>query len=259
MFSQNVGCFGSGSTEADQYLARMTDTDPTLRSHITTLINGLVFDGIWPLLDKLTVAQTLESDSLLNLVSPSYPSVNVGPCAFVADQGFTTDFATTHYLRTGFTPTGSTKYATNDMSQFVYRRSGVEQGYMSGFVGHVGDVELLHDAGGGNISAVMQTISSVTVSHTAGFQGGSRIDASNVIACSKRSTTSAVFASFARSTLYELYIGTANITGALSASALDWSDGQYAAHGCGAGLSVIQLLALEARLQTYFTSRGSAV
>lgn len=245
-----------------QYFSRMTDTDPLLRLHLSALIRGLVADGLWHKLDKLTIAQTLESDSLLNIISASYPSVNMG-CAFVADQGFTTAFATTHYLRSGFAEPGSgTKMLNNSASVFVYNRAARNNGVMMGtYDAAYYPQHVWSPAGSSTVRAAMQSfLVAESTTYAAGFQASSRVDASAVHVCTKRSAASASVAATSKTFPgFEFYVGTFNTGAALPTNTDDWADGQYAAHGVGAGLSVIELLALEARLQTYFTSRGSAV
>ncbi len=247
--------------EAQQYLDRMASTDADLRTHLRTLIEGIVDDGNWTLLDKLTVAQLGEPDSLLNLVSTSFPSTNAAACPFTADQGFTTSYSATDYIKSGFIEAGTTQLSESDATLFVYRRTGVELGVMLGAYDSTPTPDWLYDSGSApEISAWLQTFSGVEVAHTSGFQAASRPDASTTHACSKRVTgTSTNSATGKTPPYYEYYLGTYNNQGSLDGSASSWSDGQYSAHGCGAGMTPSQLLKLEARLQTYFTSRGTAV
>ena len=89
-----------GCSQATAYLARAPG-ETTHAADLTTMICGLVTDGVWPKLDGLWVfAQQTAADSLLNLVGTNYGLTNVGGAAFTSFRGYT--FTATTYLDTGF-------------------------------------------------------------------------------------------------------------------------------------------------------------
>ncbi len=242
---------------AQQYLNRMSSTNATLRTHITTLINGLISDGLWAKLDSIQVAQLLENDSLRNLISVSYPSTKQGSPVFAADQGFTT-VSTTDFIKSGFIPNSVSNFDNNDMTQFNYRRTspalvaGREE--MGGYDAAASPYHMGIE-GSFSVVAKMQAFTSALVPYVNGFHGASRTDASTHHVCAKRTTASRTVASGGWTLpAYEAFVGCGN-----SGVAFGASPGQYAAWGFGSGMTPSQLLLLEARLQTYFTSRGTAV
>lgn len=114
------------SPEAQQYIDRMTDTDPTRRAHIATLIDGLVADGIWSKLDILSVAQYLEADSLRDLKG-LVDATKVNSPTFTSLNGFTMHATGPDYLNTNyiFETTGAATQADFSMFAFVSGGDGV--------------------------------------------------------------------------------------------------------------------------------------
>ena len=91
-----------GCSQATAYLARATG-ETAHASDLTTLICGLVTDGVWAKLDALYVlAQQTQADARLNLVSVSYPLT--GTATFTAYQGFSAFLTNGVLLDTGFNP-----------------------------------------------------------------------------------------------------------------------------------------------------------
>jgi len=89
--------------------------DTAHTTNYTTLICGLVADGIYSKLDMLHIYATQDSvTALFNLVSSTnYNGVKNGAPTFTADRGFTgTNSSTTIYIDTGFNPStaSSPKY-----------------------------------------------------------------------------------------------------------------------------------------------------
>lgn len=107
---------GSGGAEYDAFIARTSGLDSTHLSAYATLIDGLVADGVWPILDVLQIYATQDSTTaLLNLKSSSFAATLVGTPTFTADSGFTGGAnATTTRINTGFTPsTAGGSYTQN--------------------------------------------------------------------------------------------------------------------------------------------------
>ena len=100
------GAAPSHSAEALAYLARTVGgNEGGNGANITTLIDGLVSDGVWAKLDALYVlAQQNQTDALLNLVGTSYGLMSVGllrSVTFTSYLGFS-GFSTSVFLSTQF-------------------------------------------------------------------------------------------------------------------------------------------------------------
>jgi len=90
---------------ASLFLARTSGLDATHTSAYTTLVNGLVADGVWNKLDALYIFATQDSaTALLNLKSSSYNCTAVNGPTFTADRGFTGATTGNKHLTTGFNP-----------------------------------------------------------------------------------------------------------------------------------------------------------
>src|SRR5215471_17837360 len=78
--------------QASAFLARTSGLSTQERNAYINLINGLVSDGVWSLLDALYVMATnTTSTAALNLVSTSFSLVTHGSMTFTADVGYTGD------------------------------------------------------------------------------------------------------------------------------------------------------------------------
>jgi hypothetical protein len=118
----------AGITACSQYNSFDSRVVSATGSHLTgsdatnysTLICGLVTDGVWSKLDALYIfAAPNQTVANLNLVSTSYAITAHGSPAFAAYQGYTgVDASSTVYLDTGFNPTtaGSPNYTQNAAS-----------------------------------------------------------------------------------------------------------------------------------------------
>lgn len=117
---------GSSCAEAAAYLARAPG-ETEHAADLTTLICGLVADGVWPKLDALYVfAQQDIADAQLNLVSTNY-TVTSGFVSsdFGAYQGFY--MSNLRYADTNFDPTVvvGAKYTQNNASYGLWSYSAV--------------------------------------------------------------------------------------------------------------------------------------
>ena len=117
---------GAGSNicaEAAAYLGRTTGgTEGGNAANITTLICGLVADGVWSNLDAFYVlAQQNAADSLLNLVGASYALTKVGSPTFTSYVGYG-GFSVSNYLNTAFNSTTATSphYTQNSVNFGVW-------------------------------------------------------------------------------------------------------------------------------------------
>lgn len=81
---------GSGCSQATTFLARTSGLDATHQAAYTTLICGLVTDGVFSKLDALYITATSTTTTAnLNLVSTSFTMTVTGtPLTFTADTGY---------------------------------------------------------------------------------------------------------------------------------------------------------------------------
>ena len=98
----------TGCSQATAYLARATG-EVTHAADLTTLICGLVSDGVWAKLDALYVfAQQTRTDAELNLIGTNYTATETaGPMNFTAFQGVQAPLSGI-YLDTNFNPATAT-------------------------------------------------------------------------------------------------------------------------------------------------------
>lgn len=112
------------SSEVAKFLARTSGLNAAHTNAYRDLINGLVADNVWALLDALYILATADSTTaLLNLVSTSFPLTVTGTPTFTADAGYSSGTPATNNLSTGFNPTtaSSPKFTQNSASMFVWR------------------------------------------------------------------------------------------------------------------------------------------
>src|ERR1039457_3408340 len=90
---------GSGNAaQTTAFLARTSGLSGTETTAYTNLINGLVSDGTWSLLDALYIFATNSTTTAnLNLISTSFGLTQHGTVTFSADHGYTGD-GTAGYL-----------------------------------------------------------------------------------------------------------------------------------------------------------------
>lgn len=105
-----VGGTGSGgttSTEVTQFFNRLITLPSTTRqTQYSTMIDGLVSDGVWSSLDVLCVAGVDVATSMTNLVqAPFDASYSTNPVDFTVDRGFVGDASNSKWIETNFNPT----------------------------------------------------------------------------------------------------------------------------------------------------------
>jgi hypothetical protein len=130
-WSKGGGWGGQGwSAPADAaattaFLARTSGLSGTETAAYKALINGLVADGVFALLDALYIfATNTTTTANLNLISTSFGLTKTGTVTFTADQGYTGD-GSTGFLDTGYVPfTAGLNYSQNSASFGAYVRGG---------------------------------------------------------------------------------------------------------------------------------------
>jgi hypothetical protein len=105
---------------AAAFLTRTSGLSTRERNAYITLINGLVADGIFSLLDLLYILATNNTTTAaLNLVSSSFSLVTNGSLTFTPDVGYTGD-GSTGYLNTQLAPSAATQFTQNSGSIGAY-------------------------------------------------------------------------------------------------------------------------------------------
>jgi hypothetical protein len=141
LLTTGAGAYRPISSDAAQttaFLARTSGLSGTETAAYKALINGLVSDGTWSLLDALYIFATNNTTTAkLNLVSTSFTATYNGTPAestqFTADQGYTGDGSTV-YLDTGFIPSSAGGVFTLNSShigQYMLTSRTVDQNYVA--------------------------------------------------------------------------------------------------------------------------------
>jgi hypothetical protein len=240
----------TGCSQATAYLARATG-ETVHAADLTTLICGLVTDGVWTKLDALYVlAQQTQADARLNLVSASYPLT--GTPTFTAYQGFSA-FASTSTLDTGFNPltAPSPNYTQNSASLSVWPYAVVPDANPD--IG-TGASSIIYDSNGGlfyglaNASGGGGSVNTATTA-TKGLFAAERRDATNNYLYQNGSPAGPLSFTSTAGDNHSFWIGGSNGFGAAASTTLS------AAH-FGASLGSAGNLALYNRLRTYMTAIG---
>jgi hypothetical protein len=252
-YNTNVvaGGGGGGCSQATAFLARTSGLDSTHTTAYTTLICGLVTDGVWARLDILYVFATQDSTTaLLNLTSTTYSATAVSSPTFTADQGYLGN-GTTSYVDLGFkaSTAASPKYVQDDAVIFAWMNNNI-----SGYVQSIGEI--------------VTSVSYITLSNADALyyiiNGGGQARAAAI-------GTTAGFASIERSSstaTATYWNGSSLSTASLTSSAVPTQDFivlgsaasfyalQASAAGGGKSLGSTLQTALYSRLATYRTAVG---
>ena len=114
---------GGDSAEVAQFFARITDPGATRKGYYSTLIDGLVSDGLWSKIDCLYIlAADIAGNAVINLKSSSFGLTAVNAPTFTADQGYTA--ASNKYLTSTFAPaTAGGNFTQNSAAFGFYNRT----------------------------------------------------------------------------------------------------------------------------------------
>ena len=123
----NAGWYhNAGNTDASQttaFLARadaITTVGSTERAAYKKLINGMVSDGDFALMDALYIYATdTQAHALLDLTANALNGTTHGTVSFSADHGFTGN-SSDFYIDTGYSPSGTKNYTSSSSSLGVY-------------------------------------------------------------------------------------------------------------------------------------------
>ncbi len=137
------------STEADQYLARITDPGAAIEAIITAFIDGLVSDGIWAAADAIYLSKGLvdSTSALQNVKSSSFTGVLVDAPTFSQRAGFTYD-GSNDAFDTNYNPsTAGGNWTQNSGCMWAYcNTAGLTAGPLCGTP--VSDTRMFPNVGG---------------------------------------------------------------------------------------------------------------
>lgn len=251
----------SYSAAAQQFFDRITDPGVTRRNQYATLIDGLVADNVWSLLDALWIyAATTSVTALTNLKSSSYGCTANGAMTFTANTGYRSDNVATSYLSMGYNPsTAGGNLTLNSAS--------------------IGGYSLTSDTGTGFWTVMGCSDASANGlflwPNTGGGNGGGRVNAGGAQLVTPPANMQGmhVFTRTASTTTVLYKNGTSLGSNATASSALPnanlivfarnnngtnddpWPD-QMSAAFIGGGLDATKASALSSRINTYMTSLG---
>ncbi len=271
-FYQPRGAFdpasGGASPEVSQFLSRTSGLSGTETTAYTTMIDGLVTDGIWSKIDGLYIfATNTTTTANLNVKSSSFGLTQTGTITFTADQGYTPN-GSTGFLNTAYTPSSSGGSLTqNSAFAAVYirtsRTSSATVAQMGAFSGGSNSLYLIPDISSGTMDAIMNAGAgsmNFTQADTdiQGFWVASRTGSTTTNAFNFRTGTSSLGSNATASTglsTDSIYIGAMNNGG----SAAFFAGDQQAAVAFGGGLTSGEALSLSNRVNAYITAVGANV
>lgn len=103
------------SAQVQQFFNRLATLPTAPRQALyAALINGLVLDGVWPLLDVLTIAGADSATAFTNLVNGTYTATGAS-LPYTADTGFGQSWSTVlgFYIDTGYNLLSGGQFAQN--------------------------------------------------------------------------------------------------------------------------------------------------
>jgi hypothetical protein len=262
------------SAEVSQFLARTSGLDGTHTAAYSTLIDGLVADGLWSLLDVLYMFATQDSvTALLNLKSGSHSASLVNAPSFAFDQGFTGGVTPVtfdqNYLRSNFIPSSDGVAYTQDSASFgLYLRNttSTSGGGANSIIGSFkstgfGDDQSVYyfDLGGSTGLVRINSNNGIDVPfvNEQGFFALTRTSGTASAAYKNGSSIATGSATSTGVTNAEIFI--LNLNGGSGSSAVSSLGNQCAAAFLGGGLNSAQAANLSSRVNTYMTSVGAGV
>lgn len=247
------------STEAAAFFLRITDPGTTRKNVYAALIDGLVADGVWTLIDMLHIyAADIAANALVNLKSSSFAATEVNSPSFTADQGYTGN-GTTSYVSTGFAPsTGGGSFTQNSGCWGLWSRTSASSDNGSGTFsgGEATGVTLILCSATGpkallgrcNTGGTDDVTSANVVTNGIGFRTVNRSSSSALQFYAEGSSVGT--GSQTSTALCTLTLRVGGTTGALDTR-------QYAAAVISGSLDATKSSALYTRLATYMTAVGA--
>lgn len=263
-----AGGRGHGTTDAPQttaFLARTSGLNGTETAAYKALINGLVSDGIFSLLDALYIfATNTTATANLNLCGTNSTITSTAAPSFAADIGYTGN-GTTQFLNTNFNPaTQGVNVTANSNSMGVYltnsraaNGSQTDMGCENAAGTIFSYLNALSDSTGinGEMNAFNFPPSFSTAATPAGFSVLTRT--ATTLSAYKNNSATALSPSPEADAALALpsanyYLLAFNNAGVANSFAPDTMTSAF----CGAGLTGAQFLLLSNRINAYMTALG---
>lgn len=236
------------------YFAAMT-VQPTFvgKVLINNLIAGLIFDGVWPKLDWLSLLASHDAQAArLNAVDPSVAASVVNTPNFTVNRGYAAAQGTNSYLTSNWDPaTNGAHYQQDSAHMSVWINAGTGSGEQLGSA----SARINARSGGGLFQARINAASATTFALASGM-GFSAIDRSAASAGKllKSGSEVATFSTASTAlTTDDFFIGCYNNAGVPAS----YSAARVAAMSWGAHLTDAEHLLLYTRLRTYLTAIGA--
>jgi hypothetical protein len=248
------------AAQTTAFLARASGLSGTETAAYKALINGLVADGNFALLDALYILATnTAATAALNLISTSFSLTAVNAPTFTADAGYAGN-GSNAYLDTGYIPTGSLNWKlgssslglaipTNDTAANTYGEIGTQSSGGSTADRLLPSYSLTTYA---SFGAATDTTTSATTSR--GMWGGAQTSSTATAIYHNGSATPIASGSNTVTTLPNVsftILGSNNGVGVNYASLR-----QVSAAWIGGGLTGAQYLQIANRINAYLTALG---
>lgn len=229
----------------------------------TRLIDGLVQDGIWNILDQLLIFATdTSANALLNLKSRSFVPTAVSSPTFTADQGYAGDGAAS-YIDTNFTPSTAGGNFTQDSASIgVYGRTNrttdaLTDAFGCQNVGATSNIEMIAVVGGNQLSPMLNDATggaNFANSTARGMYVFSRTGSANFALHKNGASMGTMTATSVALPDRAIFVGGRNV-GYFNRGTTD----QHSAWFIGGGLTATQMTKIASRINTYMTALGTNV
>jgi hypothetical protein len=252
---------GSDAAQTTAFLSRVSaagvSLDTTHTNAYKALINGLVSDGTFSLLDILYIFATqAKAAAQLNLISSSFTITELGTVSWLADNYYSGQ--TTGALATGYTPSTSGQMTLNSGSVGVYLLDSVDQNIVEIGCGDGTNAILFKPLSGGNVQAEFNGASYPTAANTSaiGAWTATRTGSTSVAVYKNGSSTAFMTGS-------DTSVATIGVTSYVcgfnnNGSQLNGSR-KVAAAFAGGGLTGAQSAAINNRINTFMASLATPI
>lgn len=258
VFNPTITNSGSYSTEAQTYFnAFTTDPGTTRKDLLATMIDGLVSDGVFVLLDALYMLASHDSQSsLVNVKDPTQSATTVNSPTFTTDRGYAGNGSTSYVVAAANIQGGAYGGGNNDMSLFTYVNL---QGGQAGARANVG-----METQSARITLLATPTSGANETFRCNDATDTVFQVSQLTRKGMRCITRT--SSTAKDSQYN---GSAAGNGTVSSSTFTnekmcagksntvFSNDRFACFGHGKGMTQTQMTALHSRIHTYLTAIGA--
>lgn len=240
---------GGGCSQATAFLARVSNH--TNDTNYTTMICGLVTDGVYAKLDLLYIfAANNSTDALLNIIASTTTTLSATAPTFTANTGFAGNGTSASINVTGYTLGSGTNFTQNSASMFGWStEAGADNGVIVGNSISFNSQIFLQSFNFGSASSTSigaANLNSGTLSTGLGLFTTSRTSSTELDTYQNATNiaTSAANASQAITAANPWFL-------ALNG---EWFGGGIAAGGFGGGLTSTDVTNLQSRIHTFLNA-----